>query len=236
MYLMRTITTKVICLGLLVSGIGLPHVFAAEDKPAASTSKPQPSVAKPLKWGDFGQERASLEARNMAAWVSEAGDNQNMPFVIIDKTDAKVFVFHPDGRLHGAAPALLGLALGDVSVPGIGNRKLASIRPEERTTPAGRFLASLGRNAGGKEILWVDYEGALSLHPVVTSNPKEQRAQRLATATPLDNRISYGCINVPAPFFKNVVSKTFKTTNGIVYILPETRSTSIQASSGLADH
>src|SRR5471032_2029500 len=97
------------------------------------------------------------------------------------------------------------------------------MRPEERTTTAGRFVAALGRNFGGKEILWVDYDSAISLHPVVTTKPEERRLQRLATPTPLDNRISYGCINVPAKFFDNVVRPAFTGTNGIVYVLPETR-------------
>ena len=160
----------------------------------------------------------------MADWVVDSGDNLSMPFVIVDKRDAKVFVFYADGRLRGAAPALLGLARGDNAVPGIGDRPLSKIRPEERTTPAGRFVSALDRNLGGKEILWVDYNGAVSLHPVVTANPKEHRAQRLATPTPLDNRISYGCINVPAKFFENIVHRAFAGTNGIVYVLPETKS------------
>ncbi|GAC1319689.1 MAG: hypothetical protein NVS3B11_08460 [Collimonas sp.] len=147
-----------------------------------------------------------------------------MPFVIIDKKDAKVFVFNADGRLRGAASALLGLARGDDSVPGIGHRKLSSIRPDERTTPAGRFVAALDRDLRGKEILWVDYDSAIALHPVITTNIKERRAQRLATPSPLDKRITYGCINVPALFYKNVVSPAFRGTNGIVYVLPETRS------------
>jgi hypothetical protein len=48
----------------------------------------------------------------------------------------------------------------------------------------------------------------------------------LATPTPLDNRISYGCINVPAKFFQNVVRPVFTGTNGIVYVLPETKPAS----------
>ena len=143
--------------------------------------------------------------------------------MIVDKVDARVFVFHADGRLRGAAPALLGSARGDDAVPGIGNRPLSSIRPEERTTPAGRFEAALDRNLGGKEILWVDYDTAVSMHPVVTSNAVERRAERLATETPLDNRISFGCINVPAKFFESVVHPAFSGTNGIVYVLPESK-------------
>jgi len=162
----------------------------------------------------------------VADWVIDSGDNHRLPFAIVDKMDARVFVFEADGRLRGAAPVLLGLARGDDSVPGIGDRPLASIRPEERTTPAGRFVSALGRNLRGKKILWVDYEGAVSMHSVVSTKPEERRLQRLATSTPLDNRISYGCINVPAKFFDNVVRPAFTGTDGIVYVLPETRSIS----------
>ncbi|MDP2241631.1 MAG: hypothetical protein Q8K18_15930 [Burkholderiales bacterium] len=184
----------------------------------------QPVGTGSLKRANFERERASAEARHVADWVIDSGDNRSMPFAIVDKTDAKVFVFDAKGRLRGAAPALLGLALGDDAVPGIGDRPLSSIRPEERTTPAGRFEAALDRNLRGKEILWVDYDGAVSMHPVVTTKPEERRAQRLATPTPLDNRISYGCINVPAKFFETVVRTAFTGTNGIVYVLPETRT------------
>jgi hypothetical protein len=160
----------------------------------------------------------------VADWVVDSGDNHKMSFVIIDKTNARVFVFNANGQLRGAAPALLGLARGDDAVPGIGSRKLSSIRPEERTTPAGRFVAALGRNMQGVVILWVDYDTAISLHRVLTSNRKEHRLQRLATLTLLDKRISYGCINVPAKFFDKVVRPAFTRTSGIVYVLPETKS------------
>jgi hypothetical protein len=197
---------------------------AHEGAAAPATIETQPVAAYLPKRANFELERASHEARHVADWVVDSGDNRSMPFAIVDKTDTKVFVFDADGRLRGAAPALLGLARGDGTVPGIGDRPMSSIRAEERTTPAGRFVAALGRNFHGKEILWVDYDGAVSMHPVVTSKPEERRAQRLATPTTLDNRISYGCINVPAKFFENVVHATFTGTYGIVYVLPETRS------------
>lgn len=171
----------------------------------------------------FKLERASDATRRFADWVIGSDDNSDLPFAIVDKVAAKVFVFFADGRLHGAAPVLLGLAVGDNAVPGIGNRPLSTIRPNERTTPAGRFVAAMDHNLHGKEILWVDYDLAVSIHPVVTSNSKERRLQRLATVTPLDNRISYGCINVPAKFFTDVVRPAFIGTSGIVYVLPETK-------------
>ena len=189
-----------------------------------TVEKPPPVVTQP-KRADFKGEHTSRNAQRVADWVIDSGDNFGMPFVIVDKVDARVFVFDNDGRLRGATRALLGLARGDDSPPDIGDRKLAEIRPEERTTPAGRFVASLGYNFSGKDVLWVDYDLAVSLHRVVTSNPAERRLQRLASPTPHDKRISYGCINVPAEFFDRVVIPAFYGTYGIVYVLPESRST-----------
>ena len=184
----------------------------------------QITPVKLVRVANFGLEVFSLESRKLADWVVDSADNGKLPFMIIDKVQARVFMFDAQGQLRGAAAALLGLAVGDDSVPGIGQRKLSSIRPEERTTPAGRFVASLDRDVHGHEVLWVDYDSALSLHRVVTGQPKERRAERLATPSPLDNRISFGCINVPIKFYEQVVSPSFTGTNGIVYILPETRS------------
>ncbi len=149
-------------------------------------------------------------------------DNQTLPFVVIDKVNAVVFAFDGTGVLRGTAPALLGLARGDDSVPGIGQRKLATITPAERTTPAGRFQASIGADFE-QDILWIDYAAALSLHRVIAGRRIDDRAGRLASATPDDNRISYGCVNVPARFYDGVIKPLFTGTVGIVYILPETR-------------
>ena len=191
---------------------------------AATTAEQQTEPAKLVRLANFRLELFSPESRKLADWVVDSADNGKLPFMIIDKVQARVFMFDAQGQLRGAASALLGLAVGDDSVPGIGQRKLSSIRPEERTTPAGRFVASLDRDIHGHEVLWVDYDSALSLHRVVTGQPKERRAERLATPSPVDNRISFGCINVPVKFYEQVVSPSFTGTNGIVYILPETRS------------
>lgn len=165
---------------------------------------------------------ATAAAAQMRAWVLEAADNQALPFLIIDKTSAQVFAFDAGGRPLGAASVLLGLARGDVSPPGIGDLPLSAIGPELRITPAGRFVASIGRNIDAKSILWIDYASALSLHPVVTGRAVDRRLERLASATVDDNRISYGCINVPAAFFAGVIQPAFSDTLGVVYILPET--------------
>ena len=165
---------------------------------------------------------ASQDARELLAWVKASRDNRGLPFLIVDKVNARVMAFDRSGTLQGAASALLGLGKGDDSVPWIGQRRLASIKPAERTTPAGRFLASLGRDME-QDIRWIDYDTALSLHRVIAGNPKDRRAARLASPTARDNRISFGCINVPAAFYDKIVAPVFMGTVGIVYILPETR-------------
>ncbi|MBG6076719.1 L,D-transpeptidase [Polaromonas sp. CG_9.11] len=200
-------------------------VLSAEGGAVPTVTQTQPAVAgKSAKRANFEQTNASKEARHVANWVVDSGDNLNKPFVIVDKLEARVFVFDAKGQLRGESSALLGLARGDHSVPGIGTKKLSTIRPEERTTPAGRFVANLDKNLKGDEMLWVDYDTAISMHRVVTGNAKERRAERLASSLPSERRISYGCINVPVKFYENVVSPAFTGTDGIVYVLPETRS------------
>ncbi|MCG2594972.1 hypothetical protein LZ009_19510 [Ramlibacter sp. XY19] len=172
---------------------------------------------------DFLGAPASSEARYVADWAVRSGDHHGMPFVIVDKLNSRVFVFDRQARLLGTALALLGLAPGDAGVAGIGARALSTIRPDERTTPAGRFVASLDRNEHGDEILWVDYDAAIALHRVAVGVPRERRLERLTSLVPSDHRITYGCINVPVRFFLDVVAPAFRGSDGIVYVLPETR-------------
>lgn len=195
----------------LILGLAFAQASRAEERP----SSPGETAADVI---------ASSPASEVVAWVRETADNQGLPFLVIDKVNAQVLAFDRDGQLRGITPALLGLARGDVSPPGIGDRPLAAIGPEDRITPAGRFVASMGENLSGKGILWIDYDSALSLHPVITTRAADRRLQRLATATAEDNRISYGCINVPVKFYEEIVQSVFNGTAGIVYILPEVRS------------
>jgi hypothetical protein len=167
--------------------------------------------------------RAQGELERLVQWVRATGDNQGAAFAVVDKKGARVHVFDAVGKERASAPILLGLARGDDSVPGIGERPMAQIRPEERTTPAGRFASEPGRNLQGEDIVWVDYDAAVSMHRVRATNPAERRLERLATPSVEDNRISYGCINVPAGFYDAYVKPTLGASRGVVYVLPETR-------------
>ena len=182
------------------------------------------TVAAALGTTDLSAAAEAGAVQKVTAWITSTGDSHGMPFAIIDKVDARVFLFDATGALVGSAPVLVGLARGDRSAPGVGSRPLAKISPAERTTPAGRFDGEIGTDTAGHTILWIDYADAIALHAVVTSNPAEHRLQRLASASPADHRISYGCINVPASFFATVVEPMFRPHGGVVYILPEESS------------
>jgi len=173
---------------------------------------------------NFGTETVSADVKRLGDWVVNRADNRGLPFVLIDKPRAHVYAFDAAGRLLGSAPALLGAARGDDSVPGIGERAIADIRPSERITPAGRFIGRPGHNANGEDIVWVDYAAAVSMHRVRTTNPRERRAQRLASPGVDDNRISYGCINLPPAFYDGVISPLFSRGRAMVYLVPDRRS------------
>jgi hypothetical protein len=199
-----------------------PAARPAAGGPAVPGAPQMPARAR----ADFAAEIPSTDARRVADWVVGSGNNENLPFAIVDKSNARLFLFDANGALRGAAPVLLGLARGDDNPPGIGERPLAQIRPAERITPAGRFVAVLGLNLAGQDILWVDYAAAISLHRATDVKPgltASGRLARLASATTGDNRVSHGCINVTPAFFEGMIRPAFSGTGGIVYVLPETR-------------
>jgi hypothetical protein len=172
---------------------------------------------------DFLGERASAEARYAAGWAISSGDHQGRPFAVVDKKDARLFVFAPDGRLVGATPVLLGLARGDDAAPGTADRPAHALRREERTTPAGRFATEPGHNDKGEAIVWLDYDASLALHRLRPAPAAERRVERMASADAADHRISFGCVVVPPPFYERVIAPTLGQRRGVVYVLPETR-------------
>ncbi len=171
----------------------------------------------------FVADQASDDVQLVANWVVKSRDNHGMPFVILDKKQTQIFTFDADGQILGIARALLGMTEGDYDQEGIGNKSLAQIPPKLRITPAGRYIARLGKNGHGGLYLWVDYEANLAIHPVLNV-PGQRRFERIASPDPKEHRISWGCINVPGTYFETIICPLFKRSKGIVYILPETKS------------
>jgi hypothetical protein len=194
-------------------------------KPAAPPSAPQ--VAKPapqprhvVRHASFGGEAVSAETRRMANWVADSRDNGPHAFVIIDKPAAKVYLFDPQAHLKAATPTVIGSFIGDDTVPGSGDKPLSALRPEERTTGAGRYVAEVGETLEHEDVVWVDYDTGLAMHRVIKV---PERLNALATPSPEDNRLSNGCINLPDAFYEKQLRPAIDGHGLVVYIMPETR-------------
>lgn len=215
---------------LMVAALGLAPIGEARaageplavegSKTALPVAKPQPAVpaaaAKPASV-------LSEPATRLLSWINATRDNQTYPYMVVDKTSARLFLFDAKGKLVGDAPVLIGIAVGDDSTPGIGKKKLAEIGPAERTTPAGRYFAKIGSAVGMQRVLWIDKHVSVALHAVVTTNKKERRLERLRTSTAEDNRVTFGCINVATTFYNKQIRTLFQKAGGVVYILPDTK-------------
>ncbi len=156
--------------------------------------------------------------------VVKAKDHRGLPFAIVDKKSAQLFVFNGAGHLQGATPVLLGLAPGDVEAAEPVGSDTQSLSAARRTTPAGRFISEPGRNLAGEAIVWVDYAARLAIHRLRPSALSERRPERLASSTPDDNRITLGCVVVAPLFYDTVVAPILGKGYGVVYVLPENDS------------
>lgn len=198
-------------MALAFAGIGTAGAEDAAAPPAVAVDElPQ------------GQE-VSETVIELAGWVVASKDAQGYPFAIMDKAAAQVLVFDGNGRLRGAASGLFGSATGDHTAPGVAGLALREIPGRDRTTPAGRFVGGYGPSIDAGRVLWVDYESAVSIHPTATGVPAERRAERLASPSPDDNRVTHGCINVSPGFYEAVIRSTFER-GGVFYVLPDNAS------------
>ena len=231
---------------LALAGLALTSPVPAA-RAATSVEAPGPQAkASPAKAPAKGKGKAKPQAKKTAApakdkslesavnrseattrvadWVAATDDNGALPYIIIDKNNAAAFLFSAKGKPLAKAPVLIGVAVGDEATPGVGSKNLAEIGPAEKTTPAGRFLAKYGVAAGKEKVLWVDYATSVALHPIPPgASKKERRRQRMLSPTSDDNRITFGCINVPLAFYNKSVKPLFQKKGGYVYILPDTK-------------
>jgi len=215
-----------VLIGIAVLAVTIQPSGSATSRLSSRSAPPALAVAIPAapQAAEFGEVQPGDDARGIADWVATSRDNRRLAFAILDKRAAQIYVFNADARLVGTSRVLLGAAPGDDSVAGIGQRPMDQVRPEEKTTPAGRFISHPGRNASGEEVIWVDYDAAVSMHRVRIVDPKEHRLQRLATGAAEDRRISYGCINIPVEFFDAVMKPLLGASQAVVYVLPERKA------------
>ena len=236
-----TIRTLALSL-LLVSGASHAGLFSKKAKPApppppepapvvVPVAPPPPPPPIPLEFSGVQTEAplptslyrlqsASAEVLDVVQWVGASHDNAGLPFIVVDKANARVYAFNSAAQLKATAPVLLGMGVGDKPlVPQ--DAPMSAIPPQKRITPAGRYPSKLVIDNHGKVVLLIDGENLITMHIVAKGTPAQRRAERLASVTSDDNRVSFGCINVPPAFFTTVVDPDFRAAKGIVYVLPE---------------
>jgi hypothetical protein len=207
--------------GALIGAAALLLVLppALHYAPVGHSSRAKSALDRHL--ANLGNEPASPDVRRVADWVAVSQDNGRHAFAILDKQQARVFLFDPDARVITSTPALLGAAHGDDTVPGIGDKPLKDVKEDEKTTPAGRFVAQVGESSSRHEdVVWVDYDAAVSMHRIIKV---PERLKAMATPDVKDNRMSFGCINLPDAFYEGFLRPTTDRYGLIVYVLPETR-------------
>ncbi len=184
---------------------------------------PGGALAAPGAAQEAGREAVGEDARLVVDWVRATRDNGDRPFAIVDKKRAQLFLYSSEARLLDATPVLLGMGLGDHSVPGVGDLPPARIPPADRTTPAGRFASEPGRNLDGEAVVWFDYDAGLAIHRLRPGAARAARQQRLASRLPAAQRVSAGCVVVPVAFYEARVEPVLGRQRGVVYVLPEVR-------------
>lgn len=155
------------------------------------------------------QQVLSQPANVVNGWVRQAGDNQGQRYIIADKAAGMLHIMSAEGTVLESAPALYGKKQGDGMTVG--------------ETPAGIFLlhhqpAPTAYGGDLQQFATAPDGDVYAIHRVLTTNPRQNRQGRLNTPTPDDNRISLGCINVPADIYNQYLTQGFQ---GKLYILPD---------------
>ena len=184
--------------GLLAGGWYFDHVPAAPPGSAQAASR--------AVTASMHRDVAPVRVRHLAHWAVHSGDSAGMPFVVLDKLDARLFAFDAGGRLRGSAPVLLGSAVGDVAaVP---------------ATPAGRFVTDPLRQAASAGLVWTNPQGELVLHAPDSQLLPGRAQERFASASQQDRRISDGSLHVPPAFFHGHLG-ALRASGSVAYVLPE---------------
>jgi hypothetical protein len=187
--------------GALLSGLlGFGWYFDRQ-LPAAP-----PHVSKHTLPASMARDVAPFRVRHLAHWAVESGDSAGLPFLVLDKSGARLFAFEASGRLRGSAPVLLGAAHGDSAVV--------------PATPAGRFTTDPERQASAPGLVWTNASGELLLHDPHSRLLPGRASERFASDTTQDRRISDGSLHVPPAFF-HVHLNVLRGGASVAYVLPE---------------
>ncbi len=194
----------------------------------AQATKPRPK-AKPPAPAPVAQEpreiaTMSAQAKQVSEIAIHNGDRQ---FILVDKNRSMLFLFQ-DGKPVFSDTVLTGISTADRLTPELLAKPFDSpTKDYEKITPAGRYTVSQQYDDLYGTILEINEihgkDWALAIHRVYVGSPKEKRMERLKSATPDDNYVSYGCINIDQEGIQFLV-KALPKKGTPLYILPRDES------------
>ena len=141
-----------------------------------------------------------------------------------------------DGKPVLSAAALTGASLSDSLPPDAVFNDSDNAPISGKVTPAGRYTISAvksddyGTAFNVNELYSVGFDGKnlsktnIAIHSVYTANKAEKRMDRLNSATPDDNHISFGCINVDKKTVASLSQHLEGRASTPIYILPQDQS------------
>ena len=105
--------------------------FAADHRPADHESAGAIGAGRHAVTNVFESDNESPSARRVADWAVAVADHGGRSFFVIDKPNARLHLFDVRGSLIASTPVLLGAAIGDDTVAGIGLKLLGDVRHDE---------------------------------------------------------------------------------------------------------
>lgn len=160
-----------------------------------------------------GEVVMSSAAKASLDHIIDTNDNGGRPFVIADKKAGKLYLMNADGKVVDTTPALFGKTPSDSAktsgVTGAGKYDLKYNRDARLPSGYAGSVQSFDTGANGEQF---------AIHRVIDVKG-QNRQSRLDSKTARDNRITLGCINVPAEFYDQHLDNEL---GAVLYVLPET--------------
>jgi len=179
--------------------------------------------------------RAMMSDRAIAVYetMAPAAIGSGKGFMIADKPSGAIHVFDRTGALIDSGPALFGMSAGDQFIEAPDKTDMEAMSVSERITPAGTYRLqqrSVPSYPGGQVLAFqkdgqdvgANSSGYVAVHSVWLEKPEQRREERLASTTPDDNKISFGCINTSSQMFLGkILPHVAEFDGGTVFVLPD---------------
>jgi hypothetical protein len=154
----------------------------------------------------LARERAAPEVQEVAQWAVASQDHAGLPFVVVDKTQARLFAFDPQGQLLGSTAILSSRPQG-VPTP-------------VAAAPTGRFVTDTGLSAHADGIVWVNAGIGFSVYGTPAGQDAGFAPQPWASGDGDNQAVADGTLRVAGDFYREHLSN-LKSQVSVAYVLSQ---------------